>query len=352
MRGGLAKYAGRPDFEQSDRLSWEREYDYDYDYEDENGEGTAVERHAECVGRWLAHQGFVPRRPLRLLAVPKGQDQWTTYVEYLAFEAESLHVLAEAARKLEKRAKHATVTRGNIAQSKLRVDQQRFRVDWVLSEIEKIEAELKAAAGESGGGKSGRSRRRRRTDEASGPREDMVGPRLRKPRRTKNAEETDKMDETQKIPAEKSDSISQTRRSKRRKPSTEADVKEGENDRELQSKRSKIVSRSDGPSSIPQPRPSDHEASAVSAVVTTSKTMLSRRRRSKRITTPCKTVPVASDPREERLKSLRPRVNGKVTTVSTDSRRYKRGEKVWRSSTTRCYCCCTEHILVSREWKP
>lgn len=61
----------------------------------------------------------------------------------------------------------------------------------------------------------------RHTDETSGTLDDVVQPWLGKRRRTKNMEETD---ETEKMPAGKSDSSSHTRRSKRRKPSTDEKV--------------------------------------------------------------------------------------------------------------------------------
>jgi hypothetical protein len=77
------------------------------------GDADDVERHAECVRGWLGQQeAFVLRRPFRLLADPKGQDQWSTYIEYLAFEAESLYVLVKAARRLERKAETRDGYRG------------------------------------------------------------------------------------------------------------------------------------------------------------------------------------------------------------------------------------------------
>ena len=334
MAGGLREHVGGPDFERGARASWEREYDGH-----EGGEED-VERHAERVGGWLVHRGFVPRRPLRLLPDPKGQDQWTTCVEYFAFEAEALYALAEAARRLEGRVKRGRGYEGKYRAAEAAVDQQRCRVDWVLAEIESIEAGEKAAAaaaGESGGGDGGRSGKRRRMDETSGSLEDVVEPRLGKRRRMVKVEETEKTHDMEETPAGKSDSLSQTRRSKRCKPSTGADVKEEEEDvPEPRSKRTKVASStSDGPnnsnnnnnsSSIPQPQASDPEAPAVSAV-TTSKTTPSRRRQSERMKTSRATVAAPPDPREGRLKSLRPRVDGKVVTGSTDLRRHKGGRR-------------------------
>ncbi|KAF7503132.1 hypothetical protein GJ744_004274 [Endocarpon pusillum] len=218
MSGGISSGAAWADFEQTARLCWESEYGY----EDEEN----VERHAERLGRRLVQQGFVLRRPFPLLANPKGQDQWTTYVEYLAFEAESLYGLAEAARRLEKKVKTRDCYEGKYQAAKAAAEQQQSRVGWVLSEIEKIEADQKAAAGKSGGSTSGSSRKRKHTDDINRP-EDVSAPRLGKRRRTKKVEEMNKTDETKKMPAGKSANPSQTGRSKRRKPSTEADEKGG-----------------------------------------------------------------------------------------------------------------------------
>ena len=335
MSGGITRCAAQPDFEWSARLSWEREYDYE-DKED-------VKRHAGRVGRWLVHQGFVLRRPFQLLADPKGQDQWTTYVEYLAFEAESLYVLAEAARKLKRRVKIRDGYEGKYRAAKAAVDQQRCRVDWVLSEIEKIEEEEKALrADESGDGNSGRIRKRRRTDETSLAPEDVVEPQLGKRRRMDKVEETDKMHkmhETEKTPAGKRDNLSQTRRSKRHKSS--ADEEEEETDKDVpepRSKRRKMVSTNDEPSSsssissISQPQACDSEAPVVSAASTSNTSPSRRRRRPKHITTARGTAAATPpDHRGERLKSLRQRVNGKVVTGSTDLR----GDKGARRSSAR-----------------
>lgn len=306
MSGGTSRRAAEPEFEQTTRLRWERDYgDYGEDEED-------VERHNEVVRRLLP-RGFVIRRPLRLSRDPKTQDQWTTYVEYLAFEVECLHLLAEDARRLEKRAK------GKYEVAKAKVDQQQCRVDWVLSEIEKIEEEQKAAAGEGSSGKNGRTKKRRPADD-TGRLQDVVEPRLAKRRRIgKTDEETtdnDKTDETEAVPARRSDNPSQTRRSKRRKPSTderEEDVPES------RSKRRKVASTSDGPGSVLQAS----GAQAVSAVTTTTTTTIHtssspRRRRPKRMTTPSRVAAAAApEPRGERIKILRRRVNGKAAIIST-----------------------------------
>ncbi|KAH8762142.1 hypothetical protein F5883DRAFT_677971 [Diaporthe sp. PMI_573] len=205
--GGTSRGAAEVDFEQTARLCWKREYDY------EDGEDVErdVERHAERLSRWLVQPEFVLWRPFTLLADLKGQDQWTTYVEYLAFEAESLHGLAEAARRLEKRPKRHDVYKGKYQAAKAAAEQQQSRVGWVPSEIEKIEAEQKAATGESDGSTSGSSKKKGHTDDTNRP-EDVFEPRLGKHRQTKKVEEVDKTYETEKMPAGKSASLSQTRR--------------------------------------------------------------------------------------------------------------------------------------------
>jgi hypothetical protein len=87
--------------------------------------------------------------------------------------------------------------------AKAAAEQQQSRVDWVLSEVEKIEAEQEAAAGESSGSKRGSSRNREQMDDTNRP-EDVFTPRVGKRRRTKKVEEMDKTDETEKMPAARS----------------------------------------------------------------------------------------------------------------------------------------------------
>jgi hypothetical protein len=315
MSGGTSRRAAEPEFEQTARLRWERDYsDYGEDEED-------VERHAEVVRRLLP-RGFIIRRPLRLLLDPKTQDLWTTYAEYLAFEAECLYLLAGDARRLENRAK------GKYEVAKAKVDQQQCRVDWVLSEIEKIKEEQKAAACESSGGKTGSSKKRR-PDDTDGL-QDVVEPRLGKRRRIGKTDEDmtdkDKTDETEEVPASRSNILSRTRRSKRRKPLT--DEQEEKDIPEPRSKRRKVAGTSDGPSSVLQASGAP-ALSAFTATTTTTTTIytssLPRRRRRKRMTTPPRVAAAAArEPRGERIKTLRPRVNGKAATISTstDSRRH------------------------------
>lgn len=314
MSGGTSRRAAEPEFEQTARLRWERDYgDHGEDEED-------VERHAEVVRRLLP-QGSVIRRPLRLLPDPKAQDVWTTYVEYLAFEAECLYLLAGDARRLEKRAKR------KYEVAKAKVDQQQCRVDWVLSEIEKIKEEQKAAAGEGNSGKTGSSKKRRPADDTDGL-QDVVELRLGKRRRIgKTDEDTtdkDKTDKTEEVPASRSSNLLQTRRSKRRKPST--DEQEEKDIPEPRTKRKKVASTSNGRGSVLQAS----GVLAVSAVTTTTTTTIYTssslcRRRPKRITTPPRVAAAAApEPRGERIQTLRPRNNRKAATISTsiDSRRH------------------------------
>lgn len=308
MSGGTSRRAAEPEFEKTARLRWERDHgDYGEDEED-------VERHAKVVKRLLP-KGLIIRRPLGLLPDPKTQDLWTTYVEYLAFEVECLYLLAGDARRLEKSAK------GKYEVAKAKVDQQQCRVDWVLSEIEKIKEEQKAAA-EGSSGETGGSKKTRPADDTDGL-QDVVEPRLGKRRRMgktdKDTTDKDKTDETE-VPASRVNNLSQTRRSKRRKPST--DEQEEENVPEPRSKRRKVAGTCDGPGSVLQAS-GVLATSAVTSTTTTIYTSSSRcRRRPKRMTTPPRVAAAAApESRGVRIKTLRPRINGMATiSTSTDSR--------------------------------
>ncbi|KAL2176553.1 uncharacterized protein P884DRAFT_270398 [Thermothelomyces heterothallicus CBS 202.75] len=115
--------------------------------------------------------------------------------------------VSEAARRLEKRVKTRDGYEGKYQAAKAAVEQQQSRVDWVLSEIEEIEAEQKAAASESGGSTSGStsgsSRKRRHTLGSPEQTKATWHPqrnsttafsRLGKRRRTKKVEEMEEMD--------------------------------------------------------------------------------------------------------------------------------------------------------------
>ncbi|KAK3693311.1 hypothetical protein B0T22DRAFT_436509 [Podospora appendiculata] len=311
--GRLLKDADRSEFEEVAHMSWERKFNY----KDEDAKG-AVMRQAEFVARWLTYQEFVPRRPFQLLADPKEQDQWTTYVEYLAFEVADLSILDKAARRLQKKAKTHDHERKYQA-AKVAADLQQSRVDWIISEIHKIESEQAAAKDESGDSKSDSMgvgcRKRKRTVDTDEP-EDAVEPQLGK----RGREET--VIRTEKLPVDNSDNLSHKRQGKRGRPSVDEEVEE-ENASEPRPKRSKAAGKSDDPSTIPQPLASGPEAPAVpavSAMTTAHPSPPPPRRRSKRLKPPRGSAAEPPVPRDERLKSLRPRVNGKVATVSTDSR--------------------------------
>lgn len=94
--------------------------------------------------------------------------------------------------------------------AKVEVGHQQRRVEWVQSDISKIEAEQKVA-GKSGGSSLGRSRKRKPTDDVDG-----VQPRVAKRRR---------MDEMEEKVAGWSDN-SRTTRSKKRKLSANEDAPE------------------------------------------------------------------------------------------------------------------------------
>lgn len=276
--------------------------------------------------RRLLPQGFVVRPPLGLLPDPKTQDLGTTYVEYLAFEAECLCLLAGDARRLETRGK------GKYEVARAKVDQQQCRVEWVLSEIEKIKEEQKAAAGENSIGGTGSSKKRRPADDTDGLQE-VVEPRLGKRRRmgdtdedTTDEEKTEQTEEA--MPASRSNSPSQARRSKRHRLSI--DEPEEKDVPELRSKRRRVASMSDGPGSV-VPASVVLAASAVTATTTITTTTTSSplcRRRPKRLTTPPRVAKAAAaaapEPLGERMKTLRPRINGKATTISAPSTEPKR----------------------------
>ncbi|KAL2258898.1 hypothetical protein VTK26DRAFT_7611 [Humicola hyalothermophila] len=117
----------------------------------------------------LIGRGHTSVRPLRLLLDPKTD-----------------------ARRVEKRA------RGKYKVAKAKVDQQQCRVDWVLSEIEKINEEPKAAACEGSSGKTGSSKKRRPED--TDGLQDVVELRLGKRRRMgKTDEDTTDKDKTDEI---------------------------------------------------------------------------------------------------------------------------------------------------------
>lgn len=193
MSGGVAG----PDFEQVTRRLWEREYSHGQSQLDGDDDGleAVFSMYSDDARRLLMDHGFL--QPFQLLADPKQQDQWTTYVEYFAFESFSLYRLNMTAQKLQEKPR-------NYAQkyqtAKAKADHQQRRVDWVRSEISKIEAEQKASGKSGSISSTTRSRKRKLRDDTYGV--DVVKPRFVKHRRM---DETDETDETEKIAAGCSD---------------------------------------------------------------------------------------------------------------------------------------------------
>ncbi|KAJ4399882.1 hypothetical protein N0V85_005892, partial [Neurospora sp. IMI 360204] len=233
------------DFEEYIRDNWERLLS-GLDKAEDDAEAILF-RHAATCSRLVMDNGFV--QPFQVQADPKQQDQWTTFVEYLAFEClllgrhtgsvrrlqpqydaeweklvkagvagpldtrdlasteakviRDLEFLeaAEAARvrpgptleslwsaairydHIKKRSKlvdkYVNNTKGYLW-AKKEADHQQRRVEWVLSEISKIEAEQKAAGKGSGSGSggTGSGKRKRTIDD------------VRKQRRTDETEKT------------------------------------------------------------------------------------------------------------------------------------------------------------------
>lgn len=299
MSGEAPEQTAGPEFEQTARRLWEREYDYGPPQLDDHPEAV-FSRYAEAVRTLLADHGFV--QPFQLQADSKQQDQWTTYVEYLAFECYWLEELDVVAQKLQRKPSRAR--KYQIAEAE--VGHQQRRVEWVRSEISKIEAEQKVA-GKSGGSSSGRSRKRKSTDDVDG-----VQPRVAKRRR---------MDETEEKVAGRSDN-SRTTRSKKRKLSGDEDAAEPK--LKTQSKKRKLSADEDAP----EPKLKTEEVAGESDGAGT-------RRRKRRKGTHEKNgsaalgsvlqsgleaaavsaVTTPSQPRQERLNTLRPRADGKVASV-------------------------------------
>ncbi|KAL9026216.1 MAG: hypothetical protein Q9196_005084 [Gyalolechia fulgens] len=208
ISGGTSKWAARPDFEQAARRLWEREYDYGQPQLDGDDDGleAVFSRYSEYARRLLIDHGFL--QPFQLLADPKQQDQRTTYVEYLAFEYSTLGRLVMVTQKLQNQLP-------NYAQkyqtAKAEADHQQRRVDWVRSEISKIEAEQKTAGKSSSSSDKTRSRKRKLTDDANSV--DLVESRFGSRRRPH---------ETEKVAGTSGDS--RTTRSKKRKLPVDEDA--------------------------------------------------------------------------------------------------------------------------------
>ncbi|KAL9019071.1 MAG: hypothetical protein Q9185_003613 [Variospora sp. 1 TL-2023] len=286
MDGAAPEQVDRPEFEQTARRLWEREYDYGPPQLHDSPEAV-FSRYADAARTLLADHGFV--QAFRLQADSEQQDQWTTYVEYLAFECYLLEKLDVAARKLQKKPSRAR----KYQTARAEVEHQQRRVHWVRSEISKIEAELKAA-GKSDGSGLGRSRKRKLTDDGVGV--DGAQPPVVKRRRTH---------ETEKMVAGRSDNA-QTIRSKKRKlladegpPEPRLKIEEVADEsnqpRTRSRKRRKGIHERNGDAA-----PGTVLQSGLGAAVAPTVTTRSRLRQ---------------ESKHERLKTLRPRANGKAVSV-------------------------------------
>lgn len=97
-RMGASEFTADPVFEQTVHHQWEDEYSRGRPQRDDDNAEAVLFRYAAAASRLLIDHGFV--QPFQLQADLKQQDQWTTYVEYLAFECFHLGKLAAFARKL------------------------------------------------------------------------------------------------------------------------------------------------------------------------------------------------------------------------------------------------------------
>ncbi|KAF2005444.1 hypothetical protein P154DRAFT_530654 [Amniculicola lignicola CBS 123094] len=315
MSGESPEQTDRPEFEQIARRLWEREYDYGPPQLHDSPEAV-FSRYAGAARTLLADHGFI--QPFQLQADSEQQDQWTTFVEYLAFECYFLEKLDVAARKLQKKPSRAP----KYQTARAEVEHQQHRVHWVRSEISKIEAELNAA-GKSNGSNLGRSGKRKLIDDGVGV--DGAPPPVVKRRRT---------DETQKMVAGWSNNSRITRRKKRRlsgdDDAAEPKLKTAEkvagrsdNTRTARSKKRKLLADEVPPepklkieevtdeSNHPRARSRKsrkgiHEKNGSAAPGTVLQSLVSK-------------VDTRSRPRREskheRLKTLRPRANGEVVSV-------------------------------------
>ncbi|KAI0407335.1 hypothetical protein F4802DRAFT_17986 [Xylaria palmicola] len=332
IHGGTARHAAGPRFELGARRGWESDYSYGRAPPDggDDGDEATFEKHSEGVKSLLINFGFL--QPFQLLADPKQQDQWTTYVEYLAFES-------FAARELQKRTKeHGSRQKyqANIAAA----NHQQHRVAWVRSEINKIEAEEEAASKSRGasGTESGsslsmaRSGKRKLTD-ATDSLENVEEPRLGKRRRTDGADET----ETDELAAGRSDNPTRTTRSQKHEVSIDDNApksrlerkrvthRSSDSSRTTISKNHEVAADENAPKShLGRKRVTrrsngrgtrDAAPSSVLQSLGLEVTAVSRRQ-AKRKTTPYKVTTPAS---QERLRSLRLRANGKAACLSRTS---------------------------------
>jgi len=283
--GGEPERTTRPDFEQSTRVLWKRDYDRgqpQLDGKDKDPEAVLSE-YAEAVRELLMDHGLA--LPFQLHQDPKQQDQRATYVEYLAFECFWLGKRNKYARQLQRNLPRNEQKYQTI---KAEADHLQRRVDWARSEITEIEAEQEAA-GRNGSRSGGtRSRKRKLADDAGGA---MEGVRRQAGKRRRT-------DETEKTVAGGSDN-SRTARNKKRNLLADEDAPEPPAETRSR-KRQKGTQKENDNAAGGRVLRSSLGAAVVSAVATHSQP---RRQ-----------------PQHERLKTLRPRVNGKVVSVVRGSK--------------------------------
>ena len=288
ISGGSPERTARPEFEQGARRLWEREYDHNQPQLDRHDDDVEAifSTYAETARTLLTDRGLV--LPFQPHQDPTQQDQRTTYVEYLSFECTKLDMIAQ---KLQKKSpSHAQ----KYQTAKAEADYQQRRVDWVRSEISKIEAEQKAV-GKSGSSSGGtRSGKRKSTDDADG-----VEPQVGKRRR---------MDEMEKIVTGRSDNSRMTRSKKRKLPAAEDTPEpqlgtkkvDGESDGSgtRSRKRRKGIHEGNGSAAPGSVLQLGLGAAVVSAVTTHTRPRWQPKRTG-----------------SERLGTLRPRVDGKAACV-------------------------------------
>lgn len=124
--GAGAESMAHPLVKQAIKIQWDRE-----ERRSLSDDPDIFSRYIESTNELLRDNGFT--QSFKLLEFPKKQNKWTTFVEYLAFELSQLGGLVLLANELQSTEK--------LQAAKAKVDEQQRLVDWVGSEIRKIEAE-------------------------------------------------------------------------------------------------------------------------------------------------------------------------------------------------------------------